>query len=250
MSKLNGWKTSCAVLLLCAATAIASAAQTFTVLGSFPEKSDALPVAGFVQATDGDLYGTTFFAHGGGYGTVFKITTQGMLTTLSAFDGTDGQQPYPVIQAADGNFYGTRQGGGANESGACEIGCGTVFKMSAQGAVTVLSPLVQATNRIFYGTAATGGAYGYGSIFSLSVGLGPFVETEPSDGKVGAAIKILGTNLTGATSLTFNGTLAVFTVQASSVIKATVPAGATTGTVQVVTPSGTLSSNVPLRVAP
>jgi uncharacterized protein (TIGR03437 family) len=67
---------------------------------------------------------------------------------------------------------------------------------------------------------------------------------------VGAAVKILGTALTGATSVTFNGTAAVFNVVAPSLITATVPAGATTGTVEVVTPGGTLSSNVPYRVAP
>jgi hypothetical protein len=66
-------------------------------------------------------------------------------------------------------------------------------------------------------------------------------------GKVGMAVKILGTNLTGATSVTFNGTAAVFKVVAGSLNTTTVPAGATTGTVQVVTPSGTLSSNVPFR---
>ena len=89
-----------------------------------------------------------------------------------------------------------------------------------------------------------------GTVFSLSVGLGPFVETQPTSGKVGAAVKILGTDLTGATSVSFNGTAAVFTVVSASEIAATVPAGATTGTVQVVTPSGTLSSNVPFLVLP
>jgi uncharacterized protein (TIGR03437 family) len=63
-------------------------------------------------------------------------------------------------------------------------------------------------------------------------------------------VKILGTNLTGATSVTFNGTAALFTVSASSLITTTVPAGATTGEVQVVTPRRTLSSNVPFRVLP
>ena len=61
-------------------------------------------------------------------------------------------------------------------------------------------------------------------------------------------IKILGTDLTGATSVTFNGSPAVFKVISKSLIGATVPVGATTGTVQVVTPGGTLSSNVPFRV--
>jgi len=76
------------------------------------------------------------------------------------------------------------------------------------------------------------------------------VETRPTSGKVGTFIEILGTNLTGATSVTFNGTAATFTVVRPSSITAAVPAGATTGKVQVVTPRRTLSSNVPFRVLP
>lgn len=106
--------------------------------------------------------------------------------------------------------------------------------------------LIQDTNGTFCGT--TGPSQGSGAVFSLSVGLGPFVEAQPTLGPVGIHVKILGTNLTGATSVTFNGTPAVFQVLSSSLIGATVPAGATTGKVQVVTPSGTLSSNVPFRV--
>ena len=67
-------------------------------------------------------------------------------------------------------------------------------------------------------------------------------------GKVGAAIKILGTNLTGASSVTFGGIPAHFTVASPTVIATAVPAGAATGNVQVTTPSGTLVSNVPFRV--
>jgi uncharacterized protein (TIGR03437 family) len=76
------------------------------------------------------------------------------------------------------------------------------------------------------------------------------VETQRSYGTVGAVIKILGTDLAGATSVSFNGTAAAFTVVSPSLIAATVPAGATSGKVQVVTPSRTLSSNVPFRVLP
>jgi hypothetical protein len=82
------------------------------------------------------------------------------------------------------------------------------------------------------------------------VGLGPFVETKPTAGKVGAAVNILGTNLTGATSVSFNGTAATFTVVSSSEITTTVPTGATTGKVKVATPGGTLGSNVKFRVIP
>jgi hypothetical protein len=69
------------------------------------------------------------------------------------------------------------------------------------------------------------------------------VETVPTGGKVGKRILILGNHLTGTTSVTFNGAPAEFTVEKDSFIRATVPEGATTGTVSVVTPSGTLNSN-------
>jgi len=74
------------------------------------------------------------------------------------------------------------------------------------------------------------------------------VKTLPTSGKVGAAVTILGTNLTGATSVTFNGAPAAFTVVSASEISTAVPAGASTGKVQLMTPGGTLSSNVPFRV--
>jgi len=62
------------------------------------------------------------------------------------------------------------------------------------------------------------------------------------------AVNILGTSLTGATSVTFNGTAAKFTVASSSLITTSVPAGATTGTIEVVTPSATLASNAAFQV--
>ena len=74
------------------------------------------------------------------------------------------------------------------------------------------------------------------------------MKTLPTSGKVGAAVTILGTNLTGATSVTFNGAPAAFTVVSASEISTAVPAGASTGKVQLMTPGGTLSSNVPFRV--
>jgi uncharacterized protein (TIGR03437 family) len=80
------------------------------------------------------------------------------------------------------------------------------------------------------------------------VGLGPFVETLPNSGNVGAAVRILGTDLTGATSVTFNGTAAEFKVISKSEIETTVPSGATTGTVDVKTAKNTLTSNVLFRV--
>ncbi len=67
---------------------------------------------------------------------------------------------------------------------------------------------------------------------------------------MGTAVRILGTDLTGATSVTFNGTAATFTVVSRSEITTTVPTGATTGTVEVTIPSGTLNSNTEFSVTP
>jgi hypothetical protein len=96
--------------------------------------------------------------------------------------------------------------------------------------------LIQATNGIFYGTTTFGAgsdaACPYldcGAVFALSAGLGPFVEALPTDGAVGGGVRILGTDLTGATSVTFNGAAAEFEVVSPTQIVARVPAGATSG---------------------
>jgi uncharacterized protein (TIGR03437 family) len=76
------------------------------------------------------------------------------------------------------------------------------------------------------------------------------VKTLPHSGRVGQIVRILGTALTGATAVTLNGIPATFTFYSASEITATVPAGATTGTVEVTTPSGTLLSAGPFTVLP
>jgi uncharacterized repeat protein (TIGR03803 family) len=241
-----------------------------TTIHSFCTQNDCTdgkyPQAALVQGADGSFYGTDD-------NTVFKITPSGNLTTLYQFCPPDSNKaPCPegelpvagLVPGADGNFYGTTEYGGVI-AGHCSLGCGTIFQVTPKGELTTvydfcsqtdcadgelpMAGLVQGTNGTFYGTAE-GGANGYGTVFSLSMGLGPFVATEPTYGKVGTPAKILGTDLTGATSVTFNGTAATFTVKSKSEITSTVPTGATTGTVQVVTPGGTLSSNAPFRVIP
>ena len=237
-----------------------------TTLHSFCTQSGCpdgqFPQTGLVRATNGSLYGTTVSGGAYGDGTIFKITTSGRLTTLynvcSQSGCPDGNYLIVgLIQATDGNLYGIMDVGGAN-------GAGTIFKITLSGTLTTLynfcsqsgcpdgqypvGGLVQATDGNLYGTTDDGGANGEGTVFSLSVGLGPFVETEPTAAKVGATVKILGTDLTGATSVNFNGKAATFTVVSSSEITTTVPAGATTGDVQVVTLGGTLLSNVSFRV--
>jgi uncharacterized repeat protein (TIGR03803 family) len=231
-----------------------------TTLHRFEGTDGATPSDGLIQATDGNLYGTT--EQGGtstacsfGCGTVFKITPAGVLTTLHSFDSTDGALPWAgLVQGTDGIFYGTTSSGGANDDG-------TIFKITPAGVLTTLhnfdhtdgngayAGLTQATNGTFYGTTEFGGTHN-GVIFSLANGLGAFVEARPGSGKVAAGVKILGSNLTGATSVTFNGKAATFTVVSSSNITTTVPVGATTGKISVVTPKKTLTSNISFRVTP
>jgi len=83
---------------------------------------------------------------------------------------------------------------------------------------------------------------GYGTAFSLSMGLAPFAQPRPSMGVVGTAVTILGNNLTGTTQVSFNGTAATHKVVSATEIATKVPSGATTGALTVTTPSGTLSS--------
>jgi uncharacterized repeat protein (TIGR03803 family) len=247
---------------------------TFTVLHNFLGAADGnRPQDGLIQGADGSLYGTTL--EGGtlisgscpwGCGTVFKISTSGTFTTLHNFDAADGSYPTsPLMLATDGNYYGTTATGGA--STACGLaGCGTVFTMTRVGALTTLhtfnstdgmtpsAGLVQATNGTLYGTTSSGGTSRAcdfapcGTIFSLDMGLGKFVETVPASGKTGAKVIILGSNLIGATAVTFNGTAATFKIVSATEITTTVPPGATTGPVRVTKPAGTLSSNVAFRV--
>jgi uncharacterized repeat protein (TIGR03803 family) len=236
-------------------------------LHSFDSTDGWLPGGGLVQATDGNFYGTTAWGGASNFGTVFKITPGGELTTLHSFDLTDGSMPFiSMVQANDGNLYGTTTGGGPNAvPGTMNGGDGTVFEITAAGELTTLHAfdgtdgasvyggLLQATNGEFYGTTTLGGTGpncggGCGTVFSLSVGLDPFVRTEPTSGEAGAAVLILGTDLTGATKVSFNGVAAAFTVVSNSEIRTTVPAGATSGKVEVATPHGMLSSNVPFEV--
>src|SRR5579871_2088805 len=133
----------------------------------------ANPYAGLIQASDGNLYGTTYDANSYG-GTVFRITTSGTLTTLYSFSGTDGAHPdTSLIQASDGNLYGTTQ--------TVTNGVGTIFKITTGGTLTTLftfSPtvgygsagLIQASDGNLYGTTSSGSAHGVGMVFQMTTG--------------------------------------------------------------------------------
>ena len=150
-----------------------------TVLHSFTGGSDGdNPNSGLTLGTDGNFYGTSSDNTTSGYGSVFKITPRGTLTTLHKFTGgIDGAYPFsPPIRGTDGNFYGTTQGG----VGGGAQGYGTVYRMTHSGALTTLyhfdsthganpnAPLIQGTDGNFYGTTITGGTCGCGVVFKIT----------------------------------------------------------------------------------
>jgi uncharacterized repeat protein (TIGR03803 family) len=175
-----------------------------SVLHSFSGSDGEYPFAGLVQATDGSLYGTASLggnttscaaeAAALGCGTVFKIDHSGTFTSLHAFVGVDGDYPAAgLIQALDGNFYGTTWAGGDLS---CSIdyifpnypyffppGCGILFRMDSSGNVTVLhnfefeptdgsgpaAGVLQATDGNLYGTTFYAGGI-YGVVYKLSLG--------------------------------------------------------------------------------
>jgi uncharacterized repeat protein (TIGR03803 family) len=160
-------------------------------LHSFTKQDGAFPDASMILGADGSMYGTTIFGgssacSGGaqwqGCGTVFKIDTAGNFKSLHSFSGADGAYPAALMQASDGYFYGTTEGGGdAACAGRYGPGCGTVIRMDSVGNVTVLysftgksdgswpeSAIIQGTDGNLYGTAVYGGVNDDGVIFRVS----------------------------------------------------------------------------------
>jgi uncharacterized repeat protein (TIGR03803 family) len=231
---------------------------TYTVLHAFCSVrgcKDGFQASTPVQGANGNIYGTTVEGGSLGHGTMYEITSSNQYVVLDNFDYLRGSPFAGLALANDGNLYGTTIGPGTGENN------GTIFEITPEGRYTQLytftecsssgydpfASVFQGTDGLLYGTTLYGGmaglCNGYGAIFTLSNGLSPLVETVPVAGPVGQGVLILGNHLIGSTSVTFNGVAAEFTVESGTYIKATVPKGATTGTVSVVTPSGILDSN-------
>lgn len=145
------------------------------------------PEAALTEGDDGNFYGSTFFGGGDSiysYGTLFKITPNGVFTTLWSFSpGLGGSAPLaPLLQVGDGEFYGTTTGS--------PDGYGTLFKATSNGKLAVLysfcrrkncadghlpaGALTLGTDGSVYGTTEAGGNgncnQGCGTIFHASKG--------------------------------------------------------------------------------
>ncbi len=153
---------------------------TLTVLYNFAGTDGEAPIGGLTQGSDGNFYGTTLYGGANAEGTIFKITPGGTLTTLHSFNWAEGTNPNGnLVLARDGNFYGTTRAGGANQSCNPNSSCGTIFKMTPGGTLTMLynfsgpdganpnSGLIQAADGNFYGTTDWGG-FTFGAAFRFT----------------------------------------------------------------------------------
>jgi uncharacterized repeat protein (TIGR03803 family) len=170
---------------------------TITTVASFNNTNGAFPQARLIQASDGNFYGTAAYGGTNNNGTIFRMTLQGLTGTiipLILFNGTNGSYPQAgLIQASDGNFYGTTGLGGASQFG-------NIFQLNTNGTLTTLysfsggsdglwpwTELTQNTNGDFYGT--TGGTGGSGTVFVFNPNW-PVISSQPNS----------RTNLSGTTA--------------------------------------------------
>lgn len=147
----------------------------FKLLRSFSGANGRTPRGTLLQAADGDFYGTTQSGGASNLGTIYRITSDGALTTVLSFNGSNGGYPMAgLADGRDGYFYGTAAAGGAS-------GAGTVFRIRSTGEFQVLKSfnggseganpageLIRASDGVFYGTTVAAGGNGNGVIFKLT----------------------------------------------------------------------------------
>jgi uncharacterized protein (TIGR03437 family) len=208
---------------------------------------------GLMQAADGNFYGTTLFggAWGGGTcgeldgcGTAFQMTPGGNLTTVYSFCSqggcADGARPTGLIQASDGDFYGTTQYGGGTgtcaESDFAGSGCGTVIRLALGLGLPV--PVVNAGGILNSASYTTGGV-APGSIVSI-------FGTNLAGATAAASAIPLPTALGDVSAVTFNGVPAGLYFVSPNQINAQIPfdvvGNAADGTVNVEVTRGGVTS--------
>ena len=217
-TEIGGTSTQCNGFSCGTAYRIDTGGTNFATLHSFDKTDGSLPYGGLVPAADGNFYGVTTAGGAADGGTAFKMTPAGAVTTLHSFGGTgSGNEPEAaVMQASDGNFYGTTYRGGTSNQG-------TIFKLDGAGNYTLLhsftgadganpqGALVQASDGKLYGTTVSGGTPGNGTVFRIDTAgttlttLHNFSITDGDSPKAGLALasdgKMYGTTSDGGTNL-------------------------------------------------
>ena len=204
-----------------------------TTLHSFRGADGRSPYASLVQ-TGGNFYGTTDYGGASDDGTIFRITPAGTLTTLYSFCSqtgcADGMDPLSgLVQASDGNLYGTTAGGGSP-------GPGTVFRLTLPS-TNLPAPSITASGVVpVFSTATTIQTGEWVSIYGANLA----ASNVTWNGNFPTYL--------GGTTVTIDGFPAYLWYVSPSQINLQVPNDSATGTVPVVvtTPSGTFTSTVTL----
>ena len=225
-----------------------------TIIHNFDASAEgAAPIGPVMEAADGRLYGTTAAGGSLSQGIVYQLATNGTYNVLHNFqDTTEGSGSVSgLVQASDNYLYGVMPAGGAN-------GYGTLYRLNTTGtkfnvlftfdyptgAYPTSTPTLY-TDGTIYGLTYKGGTQANGAngvLFSFTNGLKPFVSLQLWAGAVGTSVGILGQGFSGATGVKFGTVAASFSVVSDNFMTATVPAGATTGKVTVLEPSGNLAT--------
>jgi uncharacterized repeat protein (TIGR03803 family) len=218
----------------------------FTDIHNMGSPPDADPNARLIQASNGLLYGATL------YGEVFQMSLSGsfQIVVPGNFDTILGG----VTQASDGNLWGTHSGRGVFQNAdalfADTLGGSNLLNVSFDCLINGGDPqgVIQGADGKLYGVATLCGVDSQhhaagGTVFTVDAGLAApqavIAAFIPVRGNVGSSVTIRGDHFVGASAVAFNGVQASFKVLNTKVIRATVPAGATTGPITVTNAGGT-----------
>jgi uncharacterized repeat protein (TIGR03803 family) len=223
-------------------------AGQFTDIHDMSHPPDADPNARLIQASNGLLYGATF------YGEVFQMSLSGsfQIVVPGNFDTILGG----VTQASDGNLWGTHAGPLFQNADALfedTVGGSNLLSVSFDCSTNGGDPqgVIQGADGKLYGVATVCGVDSQhhaagGTVFTVDAGLAApqaaIAAFMPVRGKVGSSVTIRGDHFVGASAVAFNGVQASFKVLNTKFIRATVPAGATTGPITVTNAGGTTVS--------
>ena len=212
-----------------------STAGQLTALHNFNFTDGSGPIGGLVQGLNGSFYGTTYQGGVNNQGTAFRLNSAGTYTLIHSFAAaTDGLSPETaMVQATDGNFYGT--------TNPYLDTCDSIYKITPNGVFSIVyqfdgtsstlgiglaNGLIQNTNGVLYGATNASVTGGNGTVYTLNVGAHPFARLASTSGIVGSSVGIFGQGFSGASAVKFAGVTAPgVALQGTTYLTVPVPAG-------------------------
>ena len=186
---------------------------------SFVQSLSADPYGGFVEGTNGALYGVSFEGGQAGDGTLFRLNKDGSgFAILRSFTGTNGDGAYPgpaLLLATNGVLYGTTSGGGYSNAG-------TLFQINQDGSgysviksfagtngdgANPAGGLMQASNGALYGSTSSGGSNNLGTIFSINLDGSGYSVLRSFAGRTNDGVNPKASLLEGADGMLYGTTM-------------------------------------------